>query len=227
MVPVAILFKFKQVILIMIKCQMWGGSEEVVRRLVTVLANNTQCNGNDGVKTVFHLLWLVSKLQNLLHPCILQLRIIISTSWGWPPQTQRMERLHWYVGLWVGGRVGVVKPCPAVVASMLPRAERSVLWLGCVLALLWCSQTHWCSPGVQVKLDLQPTFSTHCTIDGAGPTSLLHITMNMNSAWVYMITVSVLVCFHTPGNGSRNQAECSSSQKFDCTKQCQHRSNHS
>ena len=55
----------------------------------------------------------------------------------------------------------------------------------------------------------QPTFSTNCTIDGAGPTSLLHITMNMNSAWVYMITVSVLECFHTPGNGSRNQADCS------------------
>jgi len=60
-----------------------------------------------------------------------------------------------------------------------------------------------------VELDLQLTFSTHGTIDGAGPTSLLHITVNINSAGVYMITVSVLERSHTPGNGSRNQAECS------------------
>ena len=46
-------------------------------------------------------------------------------------------------------------------------------------------------------------------VDGAGLTSLLHITMNMNSAWVCMTILSVLECFHTPGNGSRNQAECS------------------
>jgi len=57
-----------------------------------------------------------------------------------------------------------------------------------------------------VELDLQLTFSTHGTI---GPTSLLHITVNMNSAWMYMITVSVLGRSHTPGNGSRNQAESS------------------
>jgi len=32
--------------------------------------------------------------------------------------------------------------------------------------------------------------------------------MNMNSAWVCMTILSVLECFHTPGNGSKSQAEC-------------------
>jgi len=117
-----------------------------------------------------------------IHVSLSYVSKIISTSWAWPPKTQRMEGLHWYVGLWVGGHVGVVKPCPAVVASMLPQAERSVLWLGCVWALLWCSQTHWCSPGVQVELDLQLTFSTHGTIDGAGLTSLRCI-----SQWIWTL----------------------------------------
>jgi len=31
----------------------------------------------------------------------------------------------------------------------------------------------------------------------------------MSSAQVYMIFLSVLECFHTSGNGSRHQAECS------------------